>query len=120
MLRNQRIAPVLVAAGVMLAFTATPSFAQLWNNPPRGRMPARSSGGYQPLSGSNTGPWAYRPLSSGWQPLTGANTGPWAYRPLTSGWKRQTSGYTPPPPAYRTVVPENPSPNFSRKRNNGR
>jgi hypothetical protein len=106
----------LLTAGLLTAAAPTPGRAQVWNNTSRSRAAARGTGGYQPLSGSNTGPWAYRPLSSGWQPLTGANTGPWAYRPLSSGWQRQRSGYTPPSPAYRTTVPANPSPNFTRKK----
>lgn len=104
MLVKRWLPVALIATGIAWA---VPSQAQIPYRLPR-RNPA-ATGGYQPLSGANTGPWAYRPLSSGWTGLNGTNTGPWAYRPLSSGWKRPTSGYTPPPRAYRTAKPTNPS-----------
>lgn len=101
----QRWVPIaLAAAGIAWA---VPSHAQIPYRLPRRNTAA--TGGYQPLSGSNTGPWAYRPLSSGWTGLNGSNTGPWAYKPLSSGWKPQSSGYAPPARAYRTVTPASPS-----------
>jgi len=114
MLSKRSKAMALCGTGILAALCAAPGHAQVFNNTSRGR--AAVSGGYQPLTGSNTGPWAYRPLSSGWTGLNGTNTGPWAYRPLSSGWKPLTSGYAPPSAAYRTVVPANPSPQFNRKK----